>query len=160
MSEETTIVSESEPPLSARSRDVAALKRNITSRLEYLRLYEAVTRGLVERDMLPLIAGFVREENDALERLAGLLRQMGEPVPAAEAGDRLVWQLRARRDTPQRMRFIRQGLVQAAEWYETRAGDETFGPEVRALFGELGALQRARLERLDALFERVTRRRL
>jgi len=139
----------------ALSRDVQAVLRNLASRLAYLRLYQAASHAAFEREVPPLLREFVEEEREIISLLAGQLRQLSQPVPEEVRDDRLVHQFGARRGTLDRLAFVRQGLAMAAEWYEERAGDEGHSPAVRALFTELGATQRRRMARLDALVRRL-----
>jgi LmbE family N-acetylglucosaminyl deacetylase len=135
-------------------RDIAALKRNIGSRLSYLQLYQGVLRELPEQDLGPLLEQFVDEEQEGLSLLAGKLRRLGHAMPTEATDPHLKSQFWTRRLPLDQVEYLRHGTAKAAEWYEERAGDESLSAGVRATFAELGAMQRRRLERLDAFAAR------
>ena len=135
--------------------EVGAVKRNIESRLSYRKLYKAILKDGRERDMRSLIEDFIAEEYEILARLAGALRQLGQSVPTEGGDPRLMSQFWARRTPLDQLAFLRQGASGAAEWYEERAGSEKHSADVRTLFADLGAMQRRRVEQLDALIEQL-----
>ncbi len=145
---------ESRPSL---ARDITALKRNMTFRFAYMRLYQASSRGLLERDAQSLMLEFVDEERGVLARLSGALRQLRQPAPVELPDDSLARKMSVRRGTINRLKFIRQGLVTALDWYYRHAEDQSHHPDVRTLFKELGDLQLQRVRRMDDLVKRLKR---
>jgi len=139
------------------ARDITAVKRNMSFRYAYMRLYQAAARGLVERDAQPLMREFADEEREVLARLSIALRQMRQPVPVEQPDDSLARKMSARRGTINRLRFIRQGLVTALDWYFRHAEDQSHHPDVRVLFKELGDAQLQRVRRLDDLVKKLKR---
>jgi len=139
------------------ARDITALKRNMTFRYAYMRLYQAAARGMVERDAQPLMREFVEEERQVLARLSSALRQLRQPAPIEQPDDSLAHKMGVRRGTINRLKFVRQGLVTALDWYYRHAEDQGHSPEIRALFKELGDLQLQRVRRIDDLVKRLKR---
>jgi LmbE family N-acetylglucosaminyl deacetylase len=139
------------------ARDITALKRNMTFRFAYMRLYQASARGLVERDAQPLMREFVEEEREILSRLSNALRQLRQPAPVEQPDDSLARKMSARRGTINRLKFIRQGLVTALDWYYRHAEDQGHHPDIRTIFKELGDLQLQRVRRMDDLVKRLKR---
>ena len=120
-------------------RDVAALKRNIGSRLSYLQLYQGVLRELPEQDLGPLLKQFVEEEQEALSLLAGALRRLGQAMPTEATDDHLKAQFWTRRLPLDQVEYLRQGTARAVEWYEERAGDEALERRCAGHFRRSGA---------------------